>query len=200
MLSFSAPAMADVVWDFEGGGGLLGPSQDFFSGTDRISVAGFTTNGFGTGDNLFLKNLGSDERGLGLANDPSGQDEITGRNLIRIDLTSARADNLTDFSFRMNSTTNGEGWAVFASDSGTTGFTQVAFGNDEFNHVLTGADGQHDFYYFVATGTGSNVLLADVDAVAAVPEPATWAMMLLGFCGIGFMAIRRKSKSSFRFA
>jgi hypothetical protein len=29
--------------------------------------------------------------------------------------------------------------------------------------------------------------------VAAVPEPSTWAMMILGFAGIGFMAYRRKS-------
>jgi len=28
---------------------------------------------------------------------------------------------------------------------------------------------------------------------AAVPEPSTWAMLLLGFAGIGFMAYRRKS-------
>jgi hypothetical protein len=28
----------------------------------------------------------------------------------------------------------------------------------------------------------------------AVPEPSTWAMMLLGFASIGFMAYRRKSK------
>jgi hypothetical protein len=26
----------------------------------------------------------------------------------------------------------------------------------------------------------------------AVPEPSTWAMMILGFCGLGFMAYRRK--------
>jgi hypothetical protein len=29
---------------------------------------------------------------------------------------------------------------------------------------------------------------------SAVPEPSTWAMMILGFAGIGFMAYRRKSK------
>ena len=29
---------------------------------------------------------------------------------------------------------------------------------------------------------------------SAVPEPATWAMMILGFAGVGFMAYRRKSK------
>lgn len=32
------------------------------------------------------------------------------------------------------------------------------------------------------------------EQVAAVPEPSTWAMMLLGFAGVGFMAYRRKSK------
>jgi hypothetical protein len=36
--------------------------------------------------------------------------------------------------------------------------------------------------------------------VAAVPEPSTWAMMLLGFAGVGFMAYRRKSNHSFRLA
>jgi hypothetical protein len=30
--------------------------------------------------------------------------------------------------------------------------------------------------------------------VGAVPEPSTWAMMLLGFAGVGFMAYRRKAK------
>lgn len=31
--------------------------------------------------------------------------------------------------------------------------------------------------------------------VTAVPEPATWAMMVLGFAGVGFMASRRRVKS-----
>jgi hypothetical protein len=30
--------------------------------------------------------------------------------------------------------------------------------------------------------------------VGAVPEPSTWAMMLLGFSGVGFIAYRRRSK------
>jgi hypothetical protein len=36
-----------------------------------------------------------------------------------------------------------------------------------------------------------------VGAVSGVPEPATWAMMLLGFIGIGFMAHRRRSQLRF---
>jgi hypothetical protein len=31
-------------------------------------------------------------------------------------------------------------------------------------------------------------------AVASVPEPSTWAMMLLGFLGLGFVAYRRKNR------
>ncbi len=34
----------------------------------------------------------------------------------------------------------------------------------------------------------------------SVPEPSTWAMMILGFFGVGFMAYRRKSRTSLRFA
>jgi len=34
-----------------------------------------------------------------------------------------------------------------------------------------------------------------------VPEPSTWAMLFLGFAGIGFMSYRRKNKATtFRFA
>jgi hypothetical protein len=58
------------------------------------------------------------------------------------------------------------------------------------------------------TATGSSTLISfegltgdqylgldnvSVDGVtSAVPEPSTWAMMILGFCGLGFMAYRRK--------
>jgi hypothetical protein len=32
--------------------------------------------------------------------------------------------------------------------------------------------------------------------VSGVPEPSTWAMMILGFSGIGFMAFRRRSQGA----
>jgi hypothetical protein len=32
--------------------------------------------------------------------------------------------------------------------------------------------------------------------VAGVPEPSTWAMMVLGFAGVGFIAYRRKARSA----
>jgi hypothetical protein len=36
-----------------------------------------------------------------------------------------------------------------------------------------------------------------VEPAAAVPEPSTWAMMILGFAGIGFMAYRREVEDCF---
>jgi hypothetical protein len=44
------------------------------------------------------------------------------------------------------------------------------------------------------TFTGDGVFTGTMTAITAVPEPSTWAMMLLGFAGVGFMAYRRKSK------
>jgi len=37
-------------------------------------------------------------------------------------------------------------------------------------------------------------------SVSAVPETSTWAMMILGFAGVGFMAYRRKVKPALRVA
>jgi hypothetical protein len=54
-------------------------------------------------------------------------------------------------------------------------------------------------YYLQFTGTGGGTAGYGGDlttaAIAAVPEPATWAMMLLGFAGIGFMAYRKRGNS-----
>jgi PEP-CTERM motif len=41
--------------------------------------------------------------------------------------------------------------------------------------------------------------LADKN-VTAVPEPSTWAMMLLGFAGLGYVGYRRAKRNSSAFA
>jgi hypothetical protein len=40
---------------------------------------------------------------------------------------------------------------------------------------------------------GPNLFFGQATFTGAVPEPSTWAMMILGFIGIGFTAYRRKS-------
>ena len=64
--------------------------------------------------------------------------------------------------------------------------------------------------FFTASGSTTTVALINLDTdtdngldnvtiaevTPAVPEPSTWAMMILGFTGVGFMAYRRKSKKA----
>ena len=44
----------------------------------------------------------------------------------------------------------------------------------------------------------AHLVIADAFLAEAVPEPSTWAMMLLGFAGLGFMAYRRRNLSCWR--
>jgi hypothetical protein len=52
-------------------------------------------------------------------------------------------------------------------------------------------------YQLAVDFTGGGVPAADfaIDDIniSAVPESSTWAMMILGFFGVGFIAYRRKS-------
>jgi hypothetical protein len=46
----------------------------------------------------------------------------------------------------------------------------------------------------------SDPILATISNVSAVPEPSTWAMMILGFFGVGFTAYRRNQRPMLRLA
>ena len=61
-----------------------------------------------------------------------------------------------------------------------------------------------------AANADGNIFVADIFSsqtgntgpvdvhVAAIPEPSTWAMVILGFFGVGFMAYRRKGQVTLR--
>jgi hypothetical protein len=54
--------------------------------------------------------------------------------------------------------------------------------------------GQTNTLVVELTDTGPPTAFRIDGFAGAVPEPSTWAMMILGFAGVGFMAYRRKSK------
>jgi hypothetical protein len=63
---------------------------------------------------------------------------------------------------------------------------------------LIGEDSNGDVFFHVQASPYSYVTdygTFSTTVVAGVPEPSTWAMMILGFCGLGFMAYRRKSNN-----
>lgn len=98
---------------------------------------------------------------------------------------------------------------VFYIDVKTTGFTyysDVSMNKDHVNHVYSTS--------FAGDGiipSGTYVGFEDLSprdthwtdnnytdeqfvfTVTAVPEPSTWAMMILGFAGVGFLAYRRRN-------
>jgi hypothetical protein len=197
----SAQADTILVWDLSGGvappGHAVLNTQTFTTGGITISAGGFTgpiaLSSGSANTALFLKNTGGDELGLGLVDDPTGEHELSGTNIIQINFTAARTAGVTGFDFMMDSSTPPDAWAVFGSNSATTLGTSVATGTDELVHTLTGANGAFAFYNFEATA--GNVLVASVSG--AVPEPATWAMMLIGFAGLGFAFRQSRRKVSF---
>jgi len=60
----------------------------------------------------------------------------------------------------------------------------------EFSYASLPSPGHAGFQGLGDEGWGLN----SATVTGAVPEPSTWAMMILGFAGIGFMAYRRSSK------
>lgn len=68
-----------------------------------------------------------------------------------------------------------------------------AWTNYSYNFIAP-TDGSYTLNFNFVSGQtpAKDVLLDGVAIAAAVPEPSTWAMMILGFCGLGFLALRRK--------
>jgi len=90
----------------------------------------------------------------------------------------------------------GDGDSVFwqVGSSATLG-TDTAFAGDILALTSITLDTGADIEDGRALAINGAVTLDTNDVfTGAVPEPSTWAMMLLGFAGIGFMAYRRKSK------
>ena len=73
------------------------------------------------------------------------------------------------------STTAAAGQAFAGSPAGTyVAFEDLTFPGSDFNYF------DHAFVF----------------TVAAVPEPSTWAMMMLGFAALGYLTYRRKKKAT----
>ena len=85
-----------------------------------------------------------------------------------------------------------QGFAV-GSDVGFQNSENLGFNLDSAHNTAFAFDPfALDSYLITLNVDGVSVS----ETVNAVPEPATWAMMILGFLGLGFMAYRRKQNGS----
>jgi hypothetical protein len=108
------------------------------------------------------------------------------------------AENVGTFSEQYHSAqdSSGAGYAVSsayitAQDSSipaslTPGTIVAAGQGGALNYVL--------WYPALSENTNISATFQTLTVTDAVPEPSTWAMMILGFAGVGFMAYRKKSK------
>jgi hypothetical protein len=205
--ALAGTANADTVWSFSNPNGDQGVSHPYV-GNDLVSVITATAFGpalDGNPAHLYGKNGGVGETGLGLTNDPTGDNEISSGSFIQFDLTKLNLSSL-NLSFEAGSTTGGESWSVIGTNtagsdigsllgscnSGTSSgcegvFTLNGAGNFNYIDVTTGL-----------TPAESNVLVKELDAqVDPVPGPIAGAGLpgLVGGClamlGLGKYRRRR---------
>jgi hypothetical protein len=88
-----------------------------------------------------------------------------------------------------------------AAGSGGAGIIFTLTSEENFSaptptlEIFTNSWQVHDGLNGSTIAQGSFTIGAPV-VVTAVPEPSTWAMMILGFVGLGFMAYRRKQNGA----
>jgi hypothetical protein len=165
------------------------------SGSNLSSLTTYSENGF-TVTNVQgfedIQGFGNPSPSIGLPGVQNGQ---SGIGSFTVTQTGGGDFSLTSFDL-LEEATNGvsytikgslNGSAVYTVNGldGTLAFTTLnpAESNVEVNSVL-----------FSFVNPGASLVVDNIVVTTAVPEPSTWAMMILGFAGIGFMAYRRKSK------
>jgi outer membrane lipase/esterase len=87
------------------------------------------------------------------------------------------------------------GWGQFCGNTTTP--------NSEFAHLRSADSEQTSFFsddqHFSAAGQAIEANY-EYDLLEGVPEPSTWAMMIMGFLGLGWLAHRRRTSGAVRFA
>ncbi|MDR3468413.1 MAG: PEPxxWA-CTERM sorting domain-containing protein [Xanthobacteraceae bacterium] len=110
----------------------------------------------------------------------------------------------TNFSFKLNGASVGGALSAvqFYPVSAGGGF-DLDFANGDVVSLLFTADlgstgnlvvGPTSYSAEIQTFDANGTREHGVGSISAVPEPSTWAMMILGFVGVGFIAYRQKSK------
>jgi hypothetical protein len=192
-LIFAAPASAAIGFTFDGG--LNAPSagytviNNFNSPSDDSAI---------TGNNFQIKFPPADGNGAPPADGSKGYLSVLGGGSATITF----AKPVSSFQFDWGSvdsynslviTSNSESETVVP---GSMNFTNPANGDQVSpgtNGLFTVTGSPGETFTSITLSSSSNSFEIDNLAVAGVPEPANWALMIVGFGAIGAMSRRRRS-------
>ena len=101
-------------------------------------------------------------------------------------------------------TIGGDTFDLATKNNGSNPLVQFITGTlDDITYAGVAANGDSlmmtsEFVFFIVTSRVQEIgnFTATLDVASAVPEPSTWAMMILGFVGIGAMTYRRRKTAS----
>jgi hypothetical protein len=182
--NFTEPGFAITATAYTG---VTGAGSSMLSSLGSASPADHSND-------LFAKNDGGDEVGLGLTSDPSGDHEITVGKGILIDFSKVSTAQPYTITFGSNTTsTTGGTESVGVYDATTLKLVgQIVTGNSPSIVIGPGAT---DLKYLVtetssATGTPNGLLGAVT--ITPVPEPSTMAIAGLGAIGFVAYGLRRR--------
>jgi len=152
----------------------LGPTSTFTSGGFSLTASGFLTAGGTT--NLFAKNLGGTETGLGTVSDPTGQHEITTANFVQLTLPTTPPSNFS--MVLLTSVQTGESAKVFFTTTPGTlaGATLIGTVSDANGSISIPAGDQTGF--IDVTAGAANVLLEGAEITITVPDGGSTVALL----------------------
>jgi hypothetical protein len=187
----TTPLFADSTssFSFTNSLGNIGSSDTFSSGSYSVVATGYSAPGDTT--NLYAKNEGASEYGIGIA---SGADhEITGTSFIQLNLTSILASNPASVSVGVGSIQNPDTYQIWGSNTAGTAGTLLASNQTAASFNLS-TYSQYDYISVLSpTGTvlidGLMVTPAAGGSTASTPESSSASLVLVGLIalmGAGF--------------
>jgi hypothetical protein len=196
----SAPAHATFVIDTSCGQSKCAGGTDFFNDSAVKDMNSFTgTVGGHTGTAVTVTTTGNIDTGAGF----STIKPIKGGVLTDLIFTPADDTLFTDFSFRGQLAPVGDTGVInvkWTDSNGTTetlAFTGVPGPNTDFNRlgIVSTDETLKSVEVFTVAGESfdefKQVQFSASSIPPSIPEASTWAMIALGFAGLGYAAFRR---------